>query len=307
MRRLLGILAGLMLAVPLCADVTGQLVPPGGTIITQLASPPAIGGTTPAAVFTTHATSQPTTTPTADAGNIGYTAAQGAVPMILQSSGTLTPGTSAQLTLTTALPAAICTSALGGCYMYFPLNTLAVSNTANFYYVIMSSTTAGTIYTTTYSSGTPTVPASPTGFNVTTASYTQTTGAALTALTISIPGNAMGVNGSLEGFAASMTPNNANNKVISIKYGGSALTTLTATSATTDNQTYVRATNTGIAASQLAMKWGTAATSSNFVTAGNNGTTVNSASAQNAAITLQLATATDYIVLEQYYVRVFPN
>ena len=111
----------------------------------------------------------------------------------------------------------------------------------------------------------------------------------------------------LEIFGASITPNNANNKIIALKYGGTAFNTLTATTAATDGQTYARIANIGSASSQISMKWGTQAAAAGFVTGGNVTGSVNSANAQSAVITLQLATATDYIVLESYHARVFPN
>jgi len=58
-----------------------------GDLTAALTTPPAIGGTAPAAVHATTLTSQPTSAPTRDAGNVGYTLAQSAIPMLLVPSG----------------------------------------------------------------------------------------------------------------------------------------------------------------------------------------------------------------------------
>jgi len=83
-----------------------------------------------------------------------------------------------------------------GCYMYLPANGIYAGSAAGLYYCIMSSTTAGTVYNNTYTSGVPTAPESPTPF-VTTGpgAVVQTSGVILPLLTLTLPAKSLGTNG----------------------------------------------------------------------------------------------------------------
>ncbi len=222
-----------------------------------------------------------------------------AVPVILPSSGSFS--TNGALTLTTALnytfPAA---------YLYFPAGAICSGSTAGLYYTVMSSTTAGTVYNNTYSSGRPSVIASPTTYTCGTGPgpYTQTTGSAIALVTYSVNGNLMGAYGGLGldeqwGFA-----NSSNTKTFTTTFGGSTLLNLTATTtASAEWKTWVF--NTGSLSTQVANPAGLGG----FGTAvGNNlHLTVNTANAQNVVVSGQLATATDFIVLERAILTLYPQ
>lgn len=146
-----------------------------------------------------------------------YTLFQNGIAMIVPSSGSI--GDNGALTLTTALP-----TTFVNCYMYFPANAIEAGSAAGLYYVQMSSTTAGTIFNNTYTSGRPTIPASPTAF-VTTGpgAYTQTTATDLTISSFALPGGAMGAHGVLWVDQLASQPGNGNVKIPKIKIGATTV------------------------------------------------------------------------------------
>ena len=144
--------------------------------------------------------------------------------MIIPSSGSI--GNNGALTGITALTntAGLLLGAGNGVYMYFPLNAIATGIAAGWYYVVLYSTTAGTIYNNTYTSGVPTIPTSPTAF-VTTGpgAYTQTT-AAITSYQFTVIGNTLGANGAVF-CVAEMFKSNASTASVYLTgyYGGQNL------------------------------------------------------------------------------------
>jgi hypothetical protein len=215
------------------------------------------------------------------------------IPMILPSSGSI--GNNGALTGITALPLTYS----NGCYMYFPANAISTGSTAGMYYVVMSSTTAGTIYNNTYTAGaTPTIPATPTPF-VTTGpgAYTQTTAAAITLLSLTIPGGSMGPNGSVEATCMWSNSGTTNNKTMSVLLGTTAINQVVqATAANISAQWSSDAYNRGVQNAQIfgpltQVGYGVSTSAS---VAGSVDTS------QNQAWNYQgnLATATDFIILD---------
>ena len=86
------------------------------------------------------------------------TLCQTGIPLILVSSGNI--GNNGALTAITTLPATYSQ----GCYMWFKTNSISAATPAGWYYVVMTSGTAGTIYNNTYTSGVPLQPAVLTAF-----------------------------------------------------------------------------------------------------------------------------------------------
>lgn len=217
---------------------------------------------------------------------------QSGVPMILQSSGTI--GNNGALSAITALPQTYS----GGCYMYFPANAIVAGSAAGMYFVIMSSTTAGTIYNNPYSSGIPVIPAAPTPF-VTTGpgAYTQTTGAAITLFSLPIPGGSIGLNGVLECHIYVANIGNANAKTMTLSLGGVSLQSVAqATAANVSSEWETILQNRGSLTTQLtgplaAVGFGANA-SPNVVT------NINTAITQNLVMSGQLAVATDWTMLD---------
>jgi hypothetical protein len=204
------------------------------------------------------------------------------------SNGLLTLGTALALTYS------------DGLWLYFPANAITGANAAGFYWTVMSSTTVGTVYNTTYTpglnsgAGSWAIPGSPTAFSGTTgAAYTGVT-TQITALRLQIPAGALGVNGFMREWALSRANSSAGTKTILGLFGGTSLgisVVHSSTNVTGNNNgtSYVR----GRADRQIS---GPAESS----TGGGimNRASVDSTQSQNKDITLQLATATDWITLE---------
>lgn len=212
---------------------------------------------------------------------------QSGLPMILPSSGTI--GNNGALSALTALP-----TIYASCYMYFPANAIAAGVAAGMYYVVMSSTTAGTIYNNLYITGAPVIPVNPTPF-VTTGpgAYTQTTGVPITLQTDPILGGIMGVNGQLFIYPVWSHNNNANSKIEALLLGGTTVTSWTQ-GATAQASYCVRMSNRQSYAKQVVVPnaaFGASATALTYLT---KDTTAN----LDLTRTAQLAVATDYIVLE---------
>lgn len=207
--------------------------------------------------------------------------------MVLPSSGTI--GNNGALSALTALP-----TTYAQCYMYFPINAIAAGVAAGMYYVVMSSTTAGTIYNNQYTGGEAGIPANPTAF-VTTGpgAYTQTTGAAITLETSTLTGGMMGIDGQLFIYPVWSHNNNANSKIEAITLGGTTVASWTQ-GATAQASYCVRVSNRMNAARQVVVPnaaFGASATALTYLTKDTSADLV-------LARTAQLAVATDYIVLE---------
>lgn len=217
---------------------------------------------------------------------IPYLFEQTNLPMILPSSGSMADN--GALTLTTALDATY-----AECYMLLPANAIEAGSAAGAYFTQMSSTTVGTVFNNTYTSGKPSAPASPTAF-VTTGpgAYTQST-SETTLLSFTLPGGALGTNGSLFYFPQYVLSSTANAKTPRLKIGG---TNFGAASLSSIAQSLSPVTfrNKGAANRNV----GNAATG--FVTAAANlpvHGTIDTSTDQAMLVTAQLANAADYVVL----------
>lgn len=214
-----------------------------------------------------------------------------AVPIGIPSSGSI--GNNGALTGITALAQTYS----GGIYLYFPANAIAAGVAAGFYYCIMSSTTAGTIYNVVLSSGVPTVVSAPTAFATTgPGAYVQST-AAQTALTLAIAGNTIGATGHLVIDNAFAISNSAQAKSVSGLLGGSALYTL-GPSAQDSFVIYRRVANRGVTNAQVTTSLASSAAGGAAVAP--TYTAVDTTISQNFTLTLQLnaTPASNWIVLE---------
>jgi len=153
-----------------------------------------------------------------------FVIASSGIPFILPSSGTI--GDNGALSALTALP-----TTYTSCYMYFPVNTIAAGVAAGWYYVVMASTTAGTIYNNVYTSGIPTIPASPTAFATTgPGAYTQTTSSDIASMVFTVPGGLLGTHGSINIQKDLYCINNANVKSVGTKFNATTMHSTTLTS-----------------------------------------------------------------------------
>src|SRR5579859_1785192 len=82
------------------------------------------------------------------------------IPFIVANTGTM--GNNGALTLGTALP-----STYANAYVYLPANAISAGSAAGWYFCQFSSTTVGTVFNNTYSSGTPQIPAALVSFATT--------------------------------------------------------------------------------------------------------------------------------------------
>lgn len=215
-----------------------------------------------------------------------------AIPMIVPSSGTI--GNNGALSAITALP-----GTYTSCYMSFPANAIAAGVPAGNYYVVMSSTTAGTIYNNTYTTGKPTIPASPTAF-VTTGpgAYVQLT-TAITLTQLTLRGGAMGPAGQLIIYPHHSIPSNANNKIMAITFGGSSIASWTDTTVAVEVRP-TRLCNRDSVSRQVGTNWAGFQTGSTTPIY----TTINTAADVTISTTAQLAVATDYIIQESLLAQV---
>lgn len=192
-----------------------------------------------------------------------------------------------------------------GIWLYFPANALTGSNAAGFYWTVMSSTTAGTVYNTTYTPGTNTgagswaIPSSPTAFSGTTgAAYTNATATDIVALKIAVPGNYLGKHGSITSTMVARCPSNANNKVNRVYFAGSGGVTL-------DNNT---SSGTTISYSRTAIMMNRGSTGRQVYYYSTNGgahasqtpqtAVVDTSVSQDITCTLNIANSADWLVYE---------
>lgn len=178
--------------------------------------------------------------------------AQSAVPFIL-AGGTAGGGTN-QFTMgnngaISTLP--VLPTTYAGAWMYMPANAITGSNAAGWYWFVGSSTTAGTLFNNTYTSGDPRVPTVLVPFVSTGPGLgTQTTAANISSFNFSIPGGSMGPNGVVKWYQLLNFSNSANNKTYVKRVAGSSYATVARTTSVSDSSTD-RLWNLGVQSQQM--------------------------------------------------------
>lgn len=210
--------------------------------------------------------------------------AQGAVPMGIANSGTI--ATNGTVTLGTALN----TTYSGGIWLYFP-STAFASGSAGFYWTVMSSTTVGVVYTS-QTSNTPV-----TGSN---SAYTGDT-TARTAVTVTVPGGAMGPNGSLRLSAGCQTNNSAGTKTVAALFGASQIIGTTGTTNVAFSINGITTNRNNQALQRTSVYSQLTPTSQGAYTA------IDTTTSQSITIRITIAVATDVIVLENWIVEIIPG
>jgi hypothetical protein len=204
---------------------------------------------------------------------------QSAVPLGIANSGTIatngtyTAGTAYNFTYS------------GGIWLYFPSSAFA-SGSAGFYWCVASSTTSFQVYTN--SSATTLVTGSNAGFTGDTS--------ARTAVTLTVQGGTMGPRGNITVETSSSINNTAGTKNVVLLFGGSSLITQAGTTNTAINGRF-RISNRDSQASQRVSSYVSS-------TAAGNVSTVDTSADQSITINIQIATATDVLVLENYTVTI---
>lgn len=232
-----------------------------------------------------------------------YILAQGAIPMYLQSSGSV--AANGALTGLTPIPYS---GVAQPAYMYFPAGAVYSASLAGLYYVIISGTTTATIYNNTYTSGNPVVISSPTPIVAAgPGAYVQTT-AEITLMTNVLGGGSMGVNGALRIGEKLTYSGSTNAKTFTNKLSGQSFNMETVTTAgTVGGSKQIILSNRGIQNSQIALtvngfqaSWAFTSSNPSYIQAD---TSIN----QSLSWTAQLAAATDFVCLEAYSVEVMPS
>lgn len=227
---------------------------------------------------------------------------QSGVPIGIPGSGTV--GANGALTLTTGLP--LTYSAGGGIYLYFPAGACYSASAAGFYYCVMTSSTAGTIYNNIYSPGTnfPIVPSLPTTYVAAgPGAYTGST-AAITAVQATVPGGILGANGRLAFGYLGTNVNSAGNKTYTIYVGGNLMHTINATTTVSMAVPEVSVANRGATNRQISVQTTIAGTSGALPAVASVDTSVDF----NVEIRLQhSSSATDAIVLEHNFIQALPR
>lgn len=228
--------------------------------------------------------------------NSRYNLLSNGIPFISVSTGSM--GNNGALTAITALD----TTYSDGVWMLFPAGAVAagVPAAAAWLWVVMSSTTAGTVFNSTYVSG-QVSPGAATAF-VTTGpgAFTGVTGAN-NAIVVSVPAGSLGTQGFLAYDYQADCNSNANGKNISAVFGATTYNTFALASALSGRFCGV-IQNRGLATRQVG---------NNILTTGGFGSsnavqtqrgTDNTATALNFVISLNKATATDNLILSSLMV-----
>lgn len=207
------------------------------------------------------------------------------------ANGALTLGTSLILTYGGAAGASV------GIWLYFPAGAVYGGSVAGSYWCVMSSGTAGTVYNNIYIA--PNLNPPPTTLvpvvDPGPGSYTGVT-TEVVVFGSTIPAGNMGTTGVLESFHLISANNNANVKTARVRFGGIAGTifetlTLTNTRTSTSLTHILNRDATNIQVGSPAVGFGNSASGPVI---GNIDTTVD----QQVVTTLQMATATDFMICE---------
>lgn len=127
---------------------------------------------------------------TVTGANVEYDLANWGVPFIYVSSGSI--ANNGALSGITALP----TTYSSGAWVYYPANAIEAGSAAGWYWTVFSGTQAGTIYNSTYTSGSPAA-GTTTAFATTGPGAFTSTTAEIAGPAITVPANALGANGSI--------------------------------------------------------------------------------------------------------------
>lgn len=217
------------------------------------------------------------------------------IPFIKAPSGTM--GNNGAVSAMTALPSTYS----GGAYLWLPAGAVAagVPAAATWYYFVGSSTTAGTVYNNTYTSGTPTRPAAPTAFSTTgPGAFTGST-SAVTAVSLSVPANLLGRDGVMHVEYVMQENTTGGNKTFATNFGGTdCLSFVNTSQASATGLCNVR--NRGL--TNLQVLDGYAVKSTGSAAGGATETAIDTTAATTLLFTLTTAVATDYLILTHYWI-----
>jgi hypothetical protein len=169
----------------------------------------------------------------------------------MAANGALTLGKA--LDFTYSAPA----SGQGGCWMYFAAGQVHSGSAAGWWYTVMSSTTAGTVYNNRYTSGPTNPPAIPAGLSIAgPGAFTADAGTDRSGPTVTLPGNAMGRFGRLRSrTVGSASATGAGSRFHKAFLGGYAFQVTTITTANTYSSAIGEVGNTGYPLTQRGLSY----------------------------------------------------
>lgn len=236
--------------------------------------------------------------------NVPYVLATPSAPVLIPPSGTM--AANGAVTFGTAITLQSSAVLTDGLWAYFPAGAVYAGSAAGFYWMTMSSDTAGTVYDTTYVPGTTSGerPASPTAISAAgPGAYTGETAQIVVASTV-LPGGALGLNGSLRVTQAVSTINNANNKTTRVFINNNIAGGVSNMASSPSRRDL---------SDIMAMGSHTRQWCSYYLLVGTSGTTGYFRTENlsvDATITAQIAhqgAATDWIMLSAFRIEVFPS
>jgi hypothetical protein len=238
-----------------------------------------------------------------NSSGVPYILAQSGVSVGLAPNGTV--ATNGQITLGTALPRVYSS----GIWLYLPSGTVS-GGAAGLYWCVMSSTTVGQVYTNFADTSQKFTPYIPTGTLVnavgSNAAYTQTTGADIVVANLTLPANSLGINGSVRGKFLVEMPSNANGKTSRWFLNGQGFS-FTNPSSVTGHFTQFGFSNRGLTNSQFMAN--TEYSSGGFGSFSNPAfaTTIDTTVDTTITLTLNIATATDFQIVDTLMLEVLPS
>lgn len=160
---------------------------------------------------------------------VPYALAKWGVPCVLASSGSM--ANNGAVSAMTALP----TTYSGGAWLYLPANAIQAGSAAGFYWFVASSTTAGTVYNSTFDGLSVPAAGTTTAFVSTgPGAFTGVAAGEITAATVTIPADSIGPNGNLQAALGINHNTAAGNKIFRGRFsGGGGTAMLSATLSTT--------------------------------------------------------------------------
>jgi hypothetical protein len=231
--------------------------------------------------------------------NSAFTAFCSAIPVGISPSSSFADN--GVVTLGTALA-----YAYPGIYLYYPVNSIFAGSVAGLYWTVMSTTTAGVVYNNTYTTGSPSIPSSPTPFVCTgSGAYTQSI-TEVTGYNFTLTGNTVGVNGRIETFVDQHNNVSAGSKTSYVRHGGTLFHAFAGTASLGVSPNKTVTINRGVANSQKTTRTNTQSEVGSTYSA-----TIYSAAntAVNASfnVNMKLDVATDWLVIEGASVDIYPN
>lgn len=151
--------------------------------------------------------------------------AKGNIPMVIPPSGSVDATGGANATITFSGGAAFNETLAEGCFMYLPAGGAYNASVAGWYYVVMNSTSSGTVYNNLWLASSLATPQTPAALNAITSgrgptAYTTPLNSQLPMVRLNILGGTLGPYGRLQFHTVFTNSNSAQTKQIIADFGG---------------------------------------------------------------------------------------